>query len=41
MQADRDAAFGLVVKVLDALKEAGVKNIPAFTEPADKPGSLD
>lgn len=34
MQADRDAAFGLVVKVLDALKEAGVKNIPAFTEPA-------
>lgn len=39
MQADRDAAFGLVVKVLDALKEAGVKNIPAFTEPAGKSGS--
>ncbi len=33
MQADRDAPFGVVVKVLDALKEAGVKNIPTFTQP--------
>lgn len=33
MQADRDAAFGVVVQVLDALKEAGVQNIPAFTDP--------
>ena len=33
MQADREAAFGVVVKVLDALKAAGVKNIPAFTQP--------
>lgn len=33
MQADREAAFGVVVKVLDALKDAGVKNIPAFTQP--------
>jgi len=36
MQADREAPFGLVVKVLDALKDAGVKNIPAFTQPADE-----
>lgn len=33
MQADRDAPFGVVVKVLDALKEAGIQNIPAFTQP--------
>ena len=35
MQADRDAPFGVVVKALDALKAAGVKNIPAFTQPQD------
>ena len=33
MQADREAPFGVVVKALDALKEAGIKNIPAFTQP--------
>lgn len=33
MQADKDAPFGVVVGVLDALKEAGVKNIPTFTQP--------
>ena len=33
LQADTAAPFGVVVKVLDALKEAGVKNIPAFTKP--------
>ncbi|HEY8901983.1 MAG TPA: biopolymer transporter ExbD [Chthoniobacterales bacterium] len=33
MQADTKAPFGVVVKVLDALKTAGVKNIPAFTQP--------
>lgn len=31
MQADREAPFGVVVKVLDALKGAGVKDVPAFT----------
>jgi len=36
MQADREAAFGVVVKVLDSLKEAGVKNIPTFTQPPEK-----
>jgi biopolymer transport protein ExbD len=36
MQADRDAPFGVVVNVLDALKQAGVKNIPAFTQPEPK-----
>lgn len=35
MQADRTAPFGVVVKVLDALKAAGVKNIPAFTQSQD------
>jgi biopolymer transport protein ExbD len=35
MQADREAAFGVVVKVLDALKEAGVDKLPAFTQPRE------
>lgn len=35
MQADREAPFGVVVKALDALKAAGVKNIPAFTQPQE------
>jgi len=33
MQADKDAPFGTVVSVLDALQEAGVKNIPAVAKP--------
>jgi len=37
MQADREAPFGIVVQVLDALKDAGIKNIPAFTDPKPKP----
>lgn len=36
MQADRDAPFGVVVKVLDALKQTGIQNIPTFTEPESK-----
>lgn len=35
MQADRDAPFGVVVGALDALKEAGLKNVPAFTQPKE------
>lgn len=33
LQADREAPFGVVVKVLDSLKAAGLKDIPAFTQP--------
>ena len=33
MQADREAPFGTVVKVLDSLKAAGLSNVPAFTQP--------
>jgi biopolymer transport protein ExbD len=36
MQADREAPFGIVVKVLDALRDAGIKNVPAFTQPEEK-----
>jgi biopolymer transport protein ExbD len=36
LQADREAPFGIVVKVLDALKAAGIKDVPAFTQP-EKP----
>ena len=39
LQADTTAPFGVVVKVLDALKSAGVKNIPAFTQPEAAPAA--
>jgi biopolymer transport protein ExbD len=32
LQADKKASFGAIIKVLDALKLAGVKNLPAFTQ---------
>jgi biopolymer transport protein ExbD len=31
LQADKKASFGIIVKVMDSLKLAGVKNLPAFT----------
>jgi biopolymer transport protein ExbD len=31
LQADRKASFGTIIKVMDALKLAGIKNLPAFT----------
>jgi biopolymer transport protein ExbD len=36
MQADREAPFGVIVKVLDALRDAGIRNIPAFTQPEEQ-----
>src|SRR5438067_6078654 len=36
LNADTKAPFGLIIKVLDILKEAGVKNLPAFTESKGK-----
>ena len=36
LQADKKASFGMIVKVMDALKLAGVKNLPAFTSPDQK-----
>jgi biopolymer transport protein ExbD len=33
MEADQEAPFGAVVKVLDALQNAGIKNIPTVTRP--------
>lgn len=32
MQADRKAPFGLIVKVMDAAKDAGFTTLPAFIE---------
>ncbi|MEO8205178.1 MAG: biopolymer transporter ExbD [Chthoniobacterales bacterium] len=37
MRADQKAPFGLIVQVMDALKAAGVKNIPTYTQPKAKP----
>ena len=31
LQADKKASFGVIIKVMDALKLAGVRNLPAFT----------
>ena len=36
MQADKTAPFGTVVSVLDALQEAGIKNVPAVARPLSK-----
>ncbi len=36
LKADEKASFGIIIKVMDALKLAGVKNLPAFTQPARK-----
>ncbi len=33
MKADEEAPFGKIMKVLDALKTAGVEHIPALTRP--------
>jgi len=32
LNADKQAPFGVVVSVMDILKEANVRNVPAFTE---------
>jgi biopolymer transport protein ExbD len=31
LKADKKASFGTIIRVMDALKLAGVKNLPAFT----------
>ena len=36
MQADKEAPFGTVITVLDALQESGIKNIPAIAKPLNK-----
>ncbi|MEO6871065.1 MAG: biopolymer transporter ExbD [Chthoniobacterales bacterium] len=36
LKADQKASFGIIIKVMDALKLAGVKNLPAFTQGAGK-----
>jgi biopolymer transport protein ExbD len=33
LQADKKASFGIIIRVMDELKLAGVKNLPAFTNP--------
>lgn len=32
MQADKGAPFGRVIEVLDAMKEAGIRNLPTLTK---------
>ncbi|HYY27658.1 MAG TPA: biopolymer transporter ExbD [Chthoniobacterales bacterium] len=36
MKADQKVSFGFLVQVLDALKKAGVTNLPTFTKPPEQ-----
>lgn len=36
LKADEKASFGIIIKVMDALKLAGVRNLPAFTQAPGK-----
>jgi len=36
MNAAKEVSFGFLVQVLDSLKEAGIKNLPTFTQPVEK-----
>lgn len=36
MKADQKVSFGFLVQVLDALKGAGIKNLPTFTKMPDQ-----
>ncbi|MGA8659821.1 MAG: biopolymer transporter ExbD [Chthoniobacterales bacterium] len=36
MSAAKEVSFGFLVQVLDSLKEAGIKNLPTFTQPKEK-----
>ncbi len=36
LQADKKASFGMIIRIMDALKLAGVKNLPAFTNTIEK-----
>jgi len=36
LRADREVSFGFILKVMDALKDAGIRNLPAFTQTPEK-----
>ena len=36
LKADEKASFGIIIRVMDALKLAGVRNLPAFTQAPGK-----
>jgi biopolymer transport protein ExbD len=35
MSASKEVSFGFLVQILDALKQAGLKNLPTFTQPKE------
>lgn len=37
LNADKASDFGVIVKVLDAFKGAGIEDVPAFTQEQEKP----
>jgi biopolymer transport protein ExbD len=39
LQASQEASYGFIVRLLDVLREAGIRNIPALTAPSTAPPS--
>ena len=37
LQADKKAPFGLIIRIMDAAKEAGFSQLPAFIEQENQP----
>jgi len=37
MKADEGAPFGAIIKVIDAMQEAGYENLPTFAKPLETP----
>lgn len=37
MKADEGAPFGAIIKVIDAMQEAGYENLPTFAQPPETP----
>jgi len=36
MSASKDVSFGFLVQILDSLKQAGIKNLPTFTQQKER-----
>jgi biopolymer transport protein ExbD len=36
LQADQSVPFGVIVRIIDALREAGIRNLPTFARPPGK-----
>ena len=39
LQADEDVPFRVIVRIIDALRDAGIRNLPAFARPPETGGN--